>query len=170
MLKIRTGLVTVSAVAVAALMMSTYSLSGVLIFILLIITIYPLVIIFKGRLQEISESKDLKKKIERGELHNYGALSSFRESISSPNYKNYFSAQDIVMVQNIIEQAIVYSVADLLDSKGIDSSFLRNEMIANVNQSIMTFNGNIEGENIAIGTNSKILNQIREKSQVLLKQ
>ena len=166
-LKMKTGLVTLVSVAVALMMMSSYVLSGIPPLILLLLTFYPLFTVFKGRFREFSESKDLKKKIERGEPHNYGAKSTFRESIASSNYKNYFSAQDIIMVQNGIEQAIIYSVAELLDSKGIDSSFLREEMIAYVNQNTMTFSGNIEGENIAIGTNAKILNRIKEKTHVL---
>ena len=160
---IKTGLITLVSVTVALLMMSSDGLSGLPPFILLILTIYPLFIVFKGRFREFSEKKDMKKRIERGEPHNYGAISTFREAIASSNYKNYFSAQDIIMVQNSIEQAIIYSVADLLDSKEIDSSFLRKEMIAHVNQNIMTFNGNIDGNNIAIGPNAKILGQLKDQ-------
>jgi len=157
LLKIKTASVTLIAVAVALLMMSSFGSSGILPLILLILTLYPLSIIFKGRFQESSESKDLKKKIKRGEPHNYGATSTFRESISSQNYKNYFSAQDLIMIQNSIEQAIVYSVADLLDSKGIDSSFLRKDMIAYVNQGIMMFGGTIEADQVVgYGLASKV--------------
>ena len=40
-------------------------------------------------------------------------------------------------------------------------------MIANINQSIMTFTGDIEGKNISIGPNAKIFDQIKEKAQAL---
>jgi len=167
---IKTGLVTLASVVVALIMISN-GLSLAPIFILLILTLYPLFVVFRGRIREFSENKDLKKKIERGEPHNYGAISTFRELIASSNYKNYFSAQDIIMVQNSIEQAIVYSVADLLDSKGIDSSFLRKDMIAYVNQGIMMFGGTIEAEQVVgVGIASKTLNQIKDLPQKYLEE
>jgi len=167
LLIIKTGLFTLVSVSVALLMMSSDGFSGIPPFILLILTLYPLFIIFKGRFREFFEKKNMKKKIERGEPHNYGAISTFREAIASPNYKNYFSAQDIIMVQNSIEQAIIYSVADLLDSKGIDSSFLRKEMIAYVNQGIMMFGGKIEADQIATGIGAQSIKQIKDQVQKL---
>ena len=89
---IKTGLITIALVVVALMMMSSYELSWLPPFILLILTLFPLFIVFRGRFQEFLANRELKKKIERGEPHNYGAISTFREAIASPNYKNWLLA------------------------------------------------------------------------------
>jgi hypothetical protein len=133
--------------------------------VLLFVTIYPICIILKERIEEFFRNRQLKKKIEYNEAHNYGRFSTFRESIASTNYKNYFSAQDIIMIQNGIEQAIVFSVADLLDLKGIDSSALRKDVISYINQGIMMFGGKLEAEQVTAGVGSHAIKQIKDQTQ-----
>jgi len=162
---IKIGIATAGLSLFAIIMMSSPESSFISALVLLIITLFPLYIILKGRFEEFFRNRKLKKKIEHGEPHNYGRISTFRESIASRNYKNYFSAQDIIMIQNGIEQAIIFSVADLLDLKGIDSSILRKEMIAYINQGIMMFGGKLEAEQVTAGVGSHAIKQIRDQTQ-----
>jgi hypothetical protein len=123
-----------------------------LVFVILsTITFGPLLIIFIGWFVEFIANWKLGRRIKKGETHNYGNFKTFRELIASPNYKNYFSAQDIIMIRDIIEKTMIYSIADLLQSKGIDSSFLREDLISFVNQGIMMYGGKLEAEQVAVG-------------------
>ena len=70
-----------------------------------------------------------------------------------------------MMMQSSIEKSILNSVADLLDAKGLDSSFLRKNMIPQVNQNIMMFNGDINAEQVAIGEGAQASSQKTENVQ-----
>lgn len=130
-------------------------------FILLVITSYPLLYILYHR---TNEYKTAVKNFNDVGSHNYGIFKTFRETIASPNYKSYFSAQDIIMVQGNIEKSIIESTADLLDGKEIDSSFLIEKMASIINYGIMQSGGNIESASIASGIESKIKN-VTKKTQ-----
>jgi len=158
---------TILYLVVAMILMSSRIFSWAPPLILLFIAAYPLFMIYMDRLKDFLGNRQLRKKIERGEPHNYGRYSSFREMIASPNYKNYFSAQDIIMIRYSIEQTIIYSVADLLDSKGIDSSLLRKDMVAYINQGIMMFGGKLEADQIAAGKGAQAMMQIKDQAQKL---
>ena len=71
------------------------------------------------------------------------------------------------MIRYSIEQTIIYSVADLLDSKGIDSSLLRKDMVAYINQGIMMFGGKLEADQIAAGKGAQAMMQIKDQAQKL---
>lgn len=132
-----------------------FSRSIIPAFILFILTVRPLVMILNNRTKERESNIDIEQ-IQRGEPHNYGLLKTFRETIASPDYKNYFSAQDIILIQNTLENAIIDSVANLLDSKKIDSSFLRSEMISFINKGIMQFGGKMENSQVVSGDGNNV--------------
>jgi hypothetical protein len=134
--------------------------------ILLIITLYPLLYILYHRTNEYKTAVNNFKNIGS---HNYGILKTFRETIASPNYKSYFSAQDITMAIGNIEKSIIKSTADLLDEKGIDSSFIRNEMASIINYGIMQSGGTISNSPVASGDRSTIT-QFTEATQSAIKQ
>jgi hypothetical protein len=165
---IKIGLIALSISFFALTFMTSSGSSSDVPLTLMGFPLLSLFVVLIGRVNEFIAKRQLNKKIERYEPHNYGGLTTFRESIASPNYKNYFSAQDIIMIQNSIEQAIVYSVADLLDLKGIDSSFLKNEMVTYINQGIMMFGGKLEAEQVTAGRGSQAIKQIKEKTHNLL--
>lgn len=108
-----------------------------------------------NRAKETEYNIDVEQ-INRGEPHNYGLLKTFRETISSPDYKNYFGAQDIILIQNTIENAIIDSVADFLDAKGIDTSFLRSEMVSFINKGIVQFGGKMENSQVVSGDGNNV--------------
>lgn len=132
--------------------------------ILLIFAVYPLFWILIDRVKE-SEYKVQLEQIKRGGVQNYGLLNTFRETIASPDYMNYFSAQDLIFIQNTLEKAIIDSVADLLDSKNIDSSFLRDEMISYINNGIIQYGGKMENPQNINGDKNKIFQGIKEVAQ-----
>lgn len=94
---------------------------------------------------------------ERGMPQNYGNLITFREMSASSTYKNYYNSQDILLIKNSVEKAIVDSIADLLDSKNIDSSFLREGLLAVVNQGVIMYGGRLEADQVAVGKGAKTL-------------
>lgn len=94
-------------------------------------------------------------------------MRTFREAIASPDYKNYFSAQDIILIQNTLENAIVDSVADLLEAKGIDTSFIRSEMISFINKGIMQFGGKMENTQVISGEKNIVTQKIQEIKKVI---
>jgi len=134
---------------------------------LLIFSIRPLIEILAIRAKETEYDIDIEE-VKRGEPHNYGLLKTFRETISSPDYKNYFSAQDIILIQNTIENAIVDAVADFLSAKGIDTSFLRSEMVSFINKGIMQFGGKMENSEIFFGDKNKIVHKMQQVAQKVI--
>jgi len=123
----------------------------------------PLIRILLNKYNANIVQKDLKERINKGEPHNYGNIITFREAISSKDYKNYFGAQDIIAIQNSIEQAIIIAIADLLDSKGIDSSSLTADLLPFINNGIMMYGGQLEAEQVAIGLGAKAVKQVQER-------
>ena len=132
--------------------------------VLLIFSVRPLVEILALRAKETEYNFDIEE-VMRGEPHNYGLLQTFRETISSSDYKNYFGAQDIILIQNTIENAIIDSVADLLDAKGIDTSFIRSEMVSFINKGIMQFGGKMENSQVAFGDGIKVAQKMQQFTQ-----
>jgi hypothetical protein len=112
--------------------------------------------------------KDLKERIKKGEPHNYGNIITFRESISSKNYKNYFGGQDMIAVQNSIEQATIAAVTNLLDSKGIDSSSITGDLLPFINNGIMMYGGQLEAEQVAIGPGAKTVQYFQEHAKKII--
>jgi hypothetical protein len=157
---LKSVLITVSLILVYNL----FSWSIIPAFILFILSVLPIIIILRNRVKEQDYKIDVEQ-IKRGEPHNYGLLTTFRETIASPDYKNYFSAQDIVLIQNTIENAIIDSVADLLDKKGIDASFLRTEMISFINKGIMQFGGKMENAQVVSGEGNQAIQKIQQFTQ-----
>jgi hypothetical protein len=132
----------------------------------------PLIKLYEYKYNKKGAKSKLKKNIEKGVQHNYGVKKTFRESISSANYKSYFSAQDIIMIQTSIDQAIVYSIAALLDSKDIDSSTLKENVLNFVNQGIISSVGTLNAEQMVIGNEAKLSKTISyasQKAQSLIK-
>lgn len=153
---VKSILVTVGLIIVYILFSQLPYIGSVIpAFILFIFAVRPLVKILINRAKETEYNIDVEQ-INRGEPHNYGLLKTFRETISSPDYKNYFGAQDIILIQNTIENAIIDSVADFLDAKGIDTSFLRSEMVSFINKGIVQFGGKMENSQVVSGDGNNV--------------
>jgi hypothetical protein len=161
------GFISLSMILLAISMMSEPYLAYVAFIALFALILMPMLVISLYYLKDYLYKITTKERVERGEPHNYGKLKTFREMIAKRDYKNYYSAQDIIMIQNSIEQTVINSIADLLDAKGIDSSILREDVMTFVNQGIMMFGGKLKAENIAVGAGSKIINQIKETTHDL---
>lgn len=153
---LKRGIITFGLVAVYIMLVQSV-ITPTAIFAL---TTLPLFKILNNGIKEDEYNSDAKK-IKRGEPHNYGRLETFRETIASPDFKNYFSAQDIIMVQSTLEKSIINSVADLLDDKELDTSFLRGEMISFINKGIMQFGGQMETAQVVSGEGNQVTSNIR---------
>jgi hypothetical protein len=134
--------------AVVAIYISGSFLPSFLPLLLLLITCFPLAYFLYFR---IKDYKNVIDRIKGNEHHKYGILKTFRESIASPNYKSYFSAQDALMLQGSVEKSIVTSTAALLDKKGYDTSFVDKQIIPFVNNGIMQYGGTISDSNVVSG-------------------
>lgn len=159
------GSISLAMIILATWAISVTPLSGIVFAVLFLLVLLPLIAILLAHITEYIVNVTTKERVERGEPHNYGKIKTFREIIAKSDYKNYYSAQDIVMIQNSIEQTVINSIANLLDEKGIDSSILREDVMSFVNQGIMMFGGKLQAENIAVGASAKIFNQIKEKTK-----
>ncbi|WP_292372909.1 hypothetical protein [Methanosarcina sp. UBA411] len=161
---VKSMLVTVGLIIVYILFSELPYIGIILAFVLFIFAVRPLAKILINRAKETEYSDDIEQ-IKRGEPHNYGLSKTFRETIASPDYKNYFGAQDIILIQNTIENAIIDSVADLLDAKGIDTSFIRSEMVSFINKGIMQFGGKMENSQVAFGDGIKVAQKMQQFTQ-----
>jgi len=137
-------------------------ISLILLILVLIVAFAPLSKVILNKYNDNIAKNDLKERIKKGEPHNYGNTKTFRESISSKNYKNYFSAQDTVAIQNSLEHSIIYGTSKILDSKGIDSSLLTGDLLSFVNKGIMMYGGQLEAEQVTVGSSIKTIQYIQE--------
>jgi hypothetical protein len=162
MFMIKAGAISALLALIALILSINKFTAFVLLAIVSVAAFMPLINLYLYKYNKNKNRSQLKKNIDKGVQHNYGVKKTFRESISNKNYKSYFSAQDIVMIQNSIDQAIVYSIAAFLDSKGIDSSALKENVLNFVNQNMITSVGtlNVIGEQVAVGTGAKVTKTI----------
>jgi len=164
-LKYKAGAITAALSLVTLTATMTPQLGLISLAIVSYIAFIPIVNIIFDKCGKPILRKRLGKRIQKGEPHNYGNTKTFRESISGKNYKNYFSAQDMILVQNSIEQAVIYSTAKLLDTKGIDSSSLTKDLLTFVNNNTMMYGCKLEGEQITVGSGAKVVQHARDSVQ-----
>ena len=107
-LKYKAGVTVASLSLLTLLAVITPPISAISVFIVSLIAFMPIIGLFFEKYVKAMLRRKLSKRIAKGEPHNYGIKKTFRESISQKDYKNYFSAQDMILVQNSIEQAIIY--------------------------------------------------------------
>lgn len=86
----------------------------------------------------------------------YGAETSLREAVSQTHYSQHFQKLDKEKYFKIIEKRLFNLVGDFLDSKNIDASEFKERETSILNQGVIVTGGNLSGENIAVGKNSKI--------------
>jgi hypothetical protein len=148
---------------VADILLAPYVIFSLALFVYACSPIYKLL---TYKIDQASKKRSTEKKIKKGGPINFGVRTSFRESIADYNYANFFNIQDNKIIGTSIVKSIFDSTADLLDAKGLDSSFIRKTMIPQVIQNINNFNGNnithvqgnVRGNNVAIGEKSSINN------------
>lgn len=118
----------------------------------------PIIKLFNCKMNKTSNDVSTEAKIKKGSPINFGEKLTFRESIADYKFSSYFSSQDVKTIGVSLVKSIFGSTADLLDSKGLDSSYLRKTMIPQVTQNITNFNGDIRAKNVAVGEKSSINN------------
>lgn len=88
--------------------------------------------------------------------YDYGAYTSLRGSASQQYYSQHFQKLDQERYFKIIEKRIFNLITDFLDNKNIDTSEFKEREASILNQGVIMTGGNLTGENIAIGKDSKI--------------
>ncbi len=165
----RRGLMTVAVVLALIILSQMDSMIYFLTILIFSLSIFlPIISFINGPYAKYGIKKWLKQNAqfvwhvlqlfyERGTPINYGNLATFREIAASPTHKNYYNSQDTLLIKNSIEKTIVDSIAELLDSKNIDSCFLREGLQSVVNQGVIMYGGNLEAEQVAVGKGAKTL-------------
>lgn len=85
------------------------------------------------------------------EEYNYGATSTFRESISAKKYESYFGTQDLIMYWKSIQEAILGGITLLLESRGIDISQFEGTAEKIINTGIIVSGGNFSATQVTTG-------------------
>jgi len=98
--------------------------------------------------------------IRNNPRHDYGANTSLRSSFASGAYAHYFQKLDGDFYNKLFDRTVLDSIVDLLDSRGIDTSSLREQQTAILNSGVIVQQGNVVADSIAVGTNSQVTKQV----------
>ena len=101
------------------------------------------------------QRRHMERLIDRNAVFDYGARISIRESETSSEYRRYFQRLDKEMNFKLIEQQILDSITEFLDSKNIDTSDLQNRQQTILNQGVILTGGSIEAKNLSVGQGAK---------------
>lgn len=92
--------------------------------------------------------------------HNYGALSSLRQGVSSSTPAHHFQVRDTYKYVMILKSHLIESIAEFLDEKGVDTAPLRRQGITVLNniwnQGLMV-DGDVQAHNVAGGKDASII-------------
>lgn len=95
------------------------------------------------------------KELIRKKLFNYGATTSMREYFSSLKYLKYSQILDQDMYSKVIQRRTLDTITEFLDSKGIDTSDLKDRKNTIYNNGIIVSGGSIETNNLTVGQQAK---------------
>lgn len=99
------------------------------------------------------EENKLKKENER---YNYGQHYSLREIWAQSNYIRYFQRLDKDMYHKVIQQKLIDSITDSLDSRGISTEALKERITQILNNGVIVSGGKVKAGNLAIGKSATI--------------
>lgn len=95
------------------------------------------------------------EEIEEDRLFDFGARTTLRSDLSKPAFVHYFQKPDADFCVKIIERAILDAVVNFLDSRGIDTSDIRERKTTILNHGIFVQGGDVSAENISVGKKAK---------------
>jgi hypothetical protein len=84
----------------------------------------------------------------------HGATTTLRQQAMSPNYRHYFQMLDKEMYHKLVEQQIFDSLITYLDTKGIDTSDLKERQTTVLNNGVIVSGGSVNANNLAVGSRS----------------
>ena len=97
--------------------------------------------------QEVKEVKD-------NEKYNYGWPESLRETWAQPRYEKYFQILDRDMYFKIVQQRLIDSITESLESRNISTDALKDRGTTIMNEGVMITGGNLKADSMAIGSNA----------------
>ncbi|ESA32022.1 membrane protein [Leptolyngbya sp. Heron Island J] len=101
------------------------------------------------------DRRRLKTFVKNTPTFDYGATTNIREIASSDKYRQYFQQLDKDMYIKLVERNILDSIISFLDSKGIDTSDLKDRQTTILNNGVMISGGALNAKNVAVGTEAK---------------
>ncbi|NJM73317.1 MAG: hypothetical protein HC862_26100 [Scytonema sp. RU_4_4] len=106
--------------------------------------------------QNWRQHRQMKRQIRETANFNYGATESIREKASMTEYTQYFQNLDTQMYYKIINQQIIDSLCEFLESKNIDISDLKEKSKVIFNSGvIVSGSSSINTQNLAVGDQSQ---------------
>lgn len=105
-----------------------------------------------------SQEEALRKIVKSSPDFDYGAFTSIREAVSQRLYSQHFQKLDKERYFKMIEKRVLNTLTDFLDQKNIDTAEFKEREANILNNGILITGGNLEADNIAVGTNSQISN------------
>jgi hypothetical protein len=91
------------------------------------------------------------KKVKNNEKYNYGWTQSLREAWSQEKYERYFQMLDRDMYFKIIQQRLIDSITESLESKGISTEALKDRGTTILNEGVIITGGSLKAESMAVG-------------------
>ncbi len=111
-------------------------------------------IVFQTILRQRQHDEELRQ-INEVQTFDYGARSSIRQDATSAYYQQYFQKMDIAQYQRVIEKQLFETLIAFLESKGIDTSDLKDQRQAILNNGMIVTGGEVNAGNIAVGNQAQ---------------
>ena len=107
------------------------------------------------------QDKARRELIDKHPRFNYGATNSLRQALSSGSYQHYFQKIDSDFFGKALERQILDSLVAFLESRGIDTSELRERQTTIMNSGVIVQGGDVNAESLAVGAGSRAVKKVK---------
>jgi hypothetical protein len=88
--------------------------------------------------------------------YNYGAQPSVRRSMAGESYTHYFQKVDYELLSKLVDKRILDALVQFLDARGVDTSELKEQQTAILNNGIIVQGGDVKADGLAVGRGAKV--------------
>lgn len=117
--------------------------------------------VFLGPFKHSRELAGSTRHVENDPFFDYGAPVTALDRARSTRYRRYFQMLDKERHVKVLERMVLDTIVEILDDHGVDTSELTENRSTIINNGIMMPQGNIQADNVAVGTGAKIGNFVR---------
>lgn len=117
--------------------------------------------VFLGPFKHNRELAGSTKHVENDPFFDYGAPVTALDRARSASYRRYFQMLDKERHVKVLERMVLDTIVEILDRHGVDTSELTESRSTIINNGIMMPQGNIQADNVAVGTGAGIRNFVR---------
>ena len=107
------------------------------------------------------DEKRLKRESER---YNYGYSMSLRETWTDGNYERYFQKLDKELYFKLIQQKLIDSITESLESRGISTEAIKERGTQILNSGVIVTGGKMKTETLNVGTIKNITQKFLKKT------